>query len=614
MMADDPHLGDFPPITDYALIGDTRTAALISKNGAIEWLCLPDFDSGSIFAAMLDRLNGGAMLLCPAGEAEMSRRYLGDAPVLETSWQTATGQAKVLDFMPLAKETASSLEPARQLLRIIDVTEGEVEMFFEATPRPEYATGHSWLRQTGSQGWTISAGPEAFLFRTDLDVRTDTLGRLRGRTRLSAGERRYVSLSYTGREIGIIPALARESEEKLEVTLDWWRGWEKQVDHEGPWRAQVRRSAMVLRLLTCSQSGAVIAAPTTSLPEVIKGRRNWDYRYCWPRDAAFLLDSFTALGEIKEAEAFFSWLLHATRLTRPRLATIYSIYGGHVPEERELQQFAGYRHSGPVRRGNAAKAQLQLDVYGSVIGAAYHFAEGGGQIDIGEASILRGFGKTACDSWRQPDEGIWELRLPRRHTTYGKASCWSALTLLLLMQERGHLEGIPEALFQAEADALREAILCHGWSEDHQAFTGAFGHDYLDAAVLMLPRLGVIGANHPKMRATFDRIEEELTQGALVRRYPHGMDGFERREGAFGICCFWAVEYLAMRGDHEEARRRFETLLALGSDLGLFPEEFDQETGQALGNYPQALTHAGLIAAALAIERAEKAAEAKVPA
>lgn len=614
MKADDPQLGGYPPITDYALIGDTRTTALISKQGTIEWLCLPDFDSGSIFAAMLDRLNGGAMLLCPAGEAEMSRSYLGDAPVLETRWQTATGAAKILDFMPLAKSTARGLEPARQLLRIIDVTEGEVDMFFEANPRPEYATGHSQLRQTGSQGWTISAGPEAFLFRTDLDVRVDTLGRLRGRTRMKAGERRYVSLSYTGREIGIIPALAGESEAKLAATLDWWQGWEAQVDHEGPWRAEVRRSAMVLRLLTCSQSGAVIAAPTTSLPEAIKGQRNWDYRYCWPRDASFLLNSFTALGEIKEAEAFFSWLLHATRLTRPKLAAVYGIYGGSVPEERELQQFGGYRHSGPVRRGNAAKVQLQLDVYGSVIGAACHYAESGGEIDFGEASILRGFGLTACNSWRQPDEGIWELRLPRRHTTYGKASCWSALTLLLSMQERGHIDRIPEARFQAEANALRDTILRDGWSDERQAFTGAFGHDYLDAAVLMLPQLGVIEADHPKMRATFERIEEELTKGVLVRRYPHGMDGFETREGAFGICCFWAVEYLALRGEHAEARRRFEALLALGSDLGLFPEEFDQESGEALGNYPQALTHAGLISAALAIDRAEKAASAKVAA
>ncbi len=597
----------YRPIGDYALIGDTRTAALVSRDGSIDWLCLPDFHSPSIFAAILDRLNGGAMRIGPTAEAEIARDYIDNTPVLRTRFRTADGVLALTDFMPTMAGSGDRLEPERQLLRIVDVEEGAVEVAFQATCRPGYADAPSKLTRSGSQGWTISAGSDAYLLRTDLTVARGRDDRLEGVTRLEAGQRRYVSLSYTGRDIGIVPALAGETEEKLQGTLDWWDEWEGRIDYDGPWRDAVMRSAMTLRLLTCSQSGAVIAAPTCSLPEAIGGTRNWDYRYCWPRDSGFILGGFSGLGQTQEADAFFAWLLHATRLTRPKLAAVYDLYGGTSIGEQMLKQFEGYRGSGPVHRGNGAMNQLQLDVYGSVIEAVYQHAQHGGDIEPNEADILHDLGRTVCDVWRKPDDGIWEFRGPRRHTTYGKAMCWCALDRLLRLARDGAID-IDTDRFQAEADEVKAVILDEAWNEDRQAYTGAFGHDYLDAAVLTLPRLGLVEANDPRMRATWDRIMDELADGPLIHRYPHGIDGFASHEGAFGICCFWAVEYLARRGDLAEARSRFEALLGYGSDLGLFAEEIDPATGEALGNYPQALTHVGLINAALTIHAAEQAA------
>ena len=601
-----PNPGRYPPIADYALIGDTRTAALVSRQGAIEWLCMPDFHSPSIFAAILDRLSGGWMSVRPAAEARTTREYVGDSPVLRTRFETESGVLVVTDFMPLLQDGADSLEPERQLIRIVDVEAGEVEVAFEAVLRPDYGQPARVLNRSGSQGWTVSVGAHAYLVRTDLTVAESPDLRLHGRTVMRAGERRYVSLSYAGFDIAVVPALAGESERKLDETLAWWRDWRRRIGYDGPWRDEVMRSAMTLRLLTCSQSGAVIAAPTMSLPEAIGGERNWDYRYCWPRDATFILGSFAGLGEVAEADAFFSWLLHATRLTRPKIAPVYDLYGATSIGERHVHELEGYRGSGPVRRGNAAAWQLQLDVYGSVVEAVWRHARQGGRIDPHEAAILRDMGKVVCELWRQPDEGIWEIRGPRQHTTYGKAMCWCALERLLRMSEEGELDDIPRERFRAEADALKDAIFRHGWSERRGAFTGAFVEDWLDAAVLTLPRIGLLEAGDPRMRANFERIEEELAEGPLVRRYTEGIDGFASREGAFGLCCFWAVEYLALRGDLAQARERFEALLPYASDLGLYAEEIDPRTGEQLGNYPQALTHVGLINAALTIAAAER--------
>ena len=596
----------YPPIGDYAVIGDTRTAALISRQGSLDWCCLPNFDGDSVFAALLDRVNGGRLLVCPAAEATVTRNYIDNSPILESRYETATGVLRITDFMPLIPRAIDRLDPERQIIRMIDVEEGEVEVEILFAPRPGYARRPPQLRKRGKLGWTFAWGSSLYLLRTDLEVTKPEGARLEGCTRLAAGDRRYVTLSYTNRDIGVIPPLAGESEEKLDLTRGWWAGWNGEMNYDGPYDSAVRRSALALRLMTFSQSGAVVAAPTSSLPEALGGVRNWDYRYCWLRDASFLLRSFLGLGLTSEANAFFNWLLHATRLTRPALSLLYGLHGETAPGETILQQFEGYRGSGPARLGNEAAKQLQLDVYGSVVTAVRLYLEqGGGPLEPDEKRLLRGFGKKVCEVWRHPDDGIWEFRGPRRHTTYSKAMCWAALDCLLKMDAAGHLE-VPRAQFQEDADEIRETLLREAWSEERQAFTGAFGKHFLDASVLQLPRLGLLEANDPRMRLTFDAVCKSLGRGNLIYRYEHGSDSWGSREGAFGACSFWAVDYLALRGDVGEARGRMEDLLAHGNDLGLYGEEFDPDTGAALGNYPQALTHAGLITAALSIEEAER--------
>ena len=350
---------------------------------------------------------------------------------------------------------------------------------------------------------------------------------------------------------------------------------------------------MALRLLTCSQSGAVIAAPTCSLPEAIGGTRNWDYRYCWPRDSAYILGAFAGLGQIEDADAFFSWLLHATRLTRPQIAAVYNLYGATSLGERELCQFEGYRNSGPVRSGNAASNQLQLDVYGSVVEAVWEHARAGGTVDPHEAHILRDMGRTVCDLWRQPDDGIWEFRGPRQHTTYGKAMCWCALDRLIRMDADGSID-IAEDRFRSEADELRATILRDGWNERRGCFTGAFGEDWLDAALLTLPRTGLIEPGDPAhardLRQDRGRALGRPARPAATRTASTASPRAKGRSAsaASGRSSTWRCAARVA-----EARRRFEALLGYASDLGLYAEEIDPATGEALGNYPQAADACG---------------------
>jgi GH15 family glucan-1,4-alpha-glucosidase len=597
----------YPAIDDYALVGDTRTGALVSRQGSVDWLCLPDFDGPPLLSAVLDRLNGGRLLVGPsAGIETVERRYVGPSAVLETRFHTALGILKITDLMPMPPDGREVLQPERELLRILEVERGEVEVSLVYAPRPDYGHALPRLHHQGALGWTLMRGACLYRLRTDLDAELCGTTRVEGHEVLRAGERRAVSLSFCRRDLGIVPGLDSECDAKREQTLAWWSSWWRSCNYDGPYHVHVMRSAVVLRMLTFSQSGAVLAAATTSLPEVMGGSRNWDYRYCWLRDASFLLRSFIGLHMLEETESFFDWLLHATRQTRPCLKPLYTVYGRTDNlTERTLPQFEGYRGSGPVRVGNAANHQLQLDVYGSVVLAAHQFVTAGGTLDQAEKRELCAFGEQVCASWRQPDNGIWEMRGPRKHMTYSKVMCWAALDRLLDLHRQGILV-VPEERFRKEAEALQDAVLGNAWNERLEAFSGAFGHDFLDASVLLMPALGIIDADDPRMRRTFERMSERLETGGLWYRYETHADGWHSREGAFLACSFWAVEYLARRGDVDEARRRLEALLRRGSDVGLYAEEFDPEAGHALGNFPQALSHVGLINAVLTLKGAEQ--------
>ena len=427
-----------------------------------------------------------------------------------------------------------------------------------------------------------------------------------GRISVKAGQKIRFSLCYAKADIGVIAPLGQEADDRLRDTLDWWLNWSDQCVYEGPHRDTVIRSAITLKLMTFALSGAVLAAPTTSLPETIGAARNWDYRYCWLRDAALTMRTFTGLGFQDEASSFLQWLLHTTRLTWPELQVMYDVYGRTNLRERELQHLCGFRGSRPVRIGNGAYSQMQLDVYGGVLFAALDYVEKGGRLQADEARLLVGFGNTVCRQWRDPDSGIWEIRGPKRHYTFSKVMCWTALASLLELHERGCVH-IDVKTFRGEQDEIGRAIESRAFNQPLNSYVGELDGNWLDTALLLMGCLGYKNPGHPRMSATFDRLQERLGCNGLLYRYEEGTDNLPSREGAFGICSFWAIDNLARRGDLDAAERAFEHLLSFSNDLGLFGEEIDPQTGEALGNFPQAFTHVGVINAAMALAAAHKA-------
>ncbi len=596
-----------PEIGDYAIIGDCRTAALVSRSGSIDWLCLPHFSGPSVFAALLDQEKGGRFSVRPAQTFRSSRRYLPATAVLETTFRTSTGAARLIDLMPITG-TPDGLRPMREVLRVLEGLEGEVEFLVNFEPRPDYARGKTHIRSRGALGWACTWSDELFLLHTDARLEMAPDGRaVVGRVRIKAGERLVFSLSYSKGDIGVIAPLGEHARARLDRTIGWWKSWAGRSSYEGPYREAVLRSAITLKLLTFALSGAVVAAPTASLPEAIGADRNWDYRYCWLRDAALTMRAFTGLGYREEAEAFLHWLLHATRLTWPKLQVMYDVYGRTRLTESELAHLSGYRGSRPVRIGNGAVSQTQLDVYGEVVSAAYHFALSGGELQKDEAKLLVGFGETVCKTWREPDDGIWEIRGPKRHYTFSKLMCWAALESLLRLHERGIVQ-IDVNRFRRERDAIAEAIETRGYSETLRSYVSELDGDRVGAALLQMGCLGYKDPGHPRMRATYDRIRARLERNGLLYRYEQGYDGLESPEGAFGICSFWAIENLAKRGDLSAAAEAFDHTLSFANDVLLFAEEIDADTGALLGNFPQAFTHIGLINAAMALAEAERGA------
>jgi GH15 family glucan-1,4-alpha-glucosidase len=621
-MPSDP-IPTYAPIRDYALIGDCRTAALVSRWGSVDFLCLPRFDSQPVFAALLDAGRGGRCYARPAGDFQAHRRYLGPTNVLETTFEAAGGVLRLTDVMSVAgeDERRGELTAEHELLRCLECVAGEVEVEVGCDPRAGWAAVAPAPRDRRALGFTWELGDRQLLaLRSEVPVAPDPRRPgVYGRATLAAGDRRFLSLASATAEPGVFLPLGDAAAGRLARSRRWWERWVAACSYAGPHPEAVVRSLLTLKLLTYSPSGAVIAAPTTSLPEEIGGVRNWDYRYCWLRDASWTLTAFFDLGFRDEGQAFFSWLLYATRMRAAApagrrwapglriLNVLYDVHGEVRLSERQLPWLEGYAGSRPVRVGNGALGQLQLDVFGEVVNAAYEYVERGGQLDAYEGRLLRQLGAAVCRLWREPDEGIWEKRSGRFHHTYSKAMCWVALDRLLRLDGRGRLE-LPAAErgdFARHRDALRHAIETAGFSQRLGSYVDVLGGDELDASLLLLGLRGFDDpARSPRLQSTLAAVRERLDSNGLLYRYPPGADGIPGGEAAFGICSFWLAEFLARAGRVEEAVARFEHVLGYANDLGLYGEEIDPQTGAALGNFPQAFTHVGLISAALAIAAA----------
>ncbi|HTO97412.1 MAG TPA: glycoside hydrolase family 15 protein [Myxococcales bacterium] len=584
-------------IRDHAIVGDCRSAALVSRGGSLDWLCWPSFDSPSLFAALLDEERGGRFSISPAGSFRSERAYLHETNVLRTRFFTGGGELALTDFMPVSG-SARAMRPGQELVRIACCERGEVEVEIAFDPRPGYGRRKPEIRSLGKLGLRVDAGSGDLLtLVTDAPLGPSGCARVR----LGPGQRLHFSLGYTrGMPAILAPATAARSQAVLEETARLWRLWAARTRYDGPARDMVVRSALLLKLLQFAPSGAIIAAPTTSLPERLGGELNWDYRFCWLRDAALTARALFGLGHREEAESFMSWLLLATSLSLPRLHVLYDLYGRMPGPEKELGHLAGHSGSRPVRVGNAARGQVQLDTYGEVIEAATYFVRSGGEIDRPTATMLVGFGREVARDWSEPDEGIWEVRGPGSYFTHSRVLCWAALQRLCELAEKGHLPGAPAAEFARARDRIRAQVEELAWSEQLQSYTRTLAGADVDASLLLLPWFGYCPADAPRMRATWRRIRQRLeVRPGLFRRY---FGGLTEGEGAFGICSFWAVEYLALGGGTaEEAEQSLRTLIGYANDVGLYGEEIEPRDGGALGNFPQAYTHVGLINAALSL-------------
>ena len=586
-------------IGDYAIIGDCRSAALVSRRGSIDWLCWPRFDSPSLFAAILDDERGGCFSISPVGPFHPERRYVPGTNVLQTHFITLSGEVCLTDFMPVRAPSARGPYPEHAILRLVRGIRGEVELDVVFDPRPDYARRAAKLHVIGKLGVRMPI-PGSGVLTLSSEPPLDASGRARIRVR--AGEQKHFVLTLATELPAVLPPPGDGCLRAFDETVSLWRTWSDRTVYDGLGREMVARSALVLKLLQYAPSGAIVAAPTTSLPERPGGDLNWDYRFCWLRDAALTARALYGLGHHEEADAFISWLLNATSLSLPKLHVLYDVFGRQPGPEVTLPHLRGHGGARPVRIGNAAKGQVQLDTYGEVIEAAAYLARMGGTIDDAVGRMLVGFGREVAKDFDEPDEGIWEVRgLPRRYT-HSRVLCWTGLQRLLELHEKGHLRGVPAAEFIRARDAIRQEIETLGWSDLLQSYTRTLSGGDVDASLLLMAWYGYCPADAPRMQATWRRIQEHLgVGGGLYRRY-HGE--LTRGEGAFGICSFWAAEYLALGGGTlGEAEDEFQRLLKYANDVGLYAEEIDPGTGAARGNFPQAFTHVGLINAALSLHQ-----------
>jgi GH15 family glucan-1,4-alpha-glucosidase len=581
-------------IEDYALVGDLHTAALISRAGSIDWCCLPRFDSGACFAALLGGPEHGRWLLAPSAAAcRSTRRYRHATLILESVYETDEGRVRAIEFMPPRGK-------ARDIVRIVEGLDGNVRMRSELAIRFDFGKIVPWVRRFDHARVAI-AGPDALCLRTPVEIHGEGMTTV-SEFVLGRGERIPFVLtwfpSYQELPGGIDPELA------LAETEEYWLDWVGRCDRDGDYQEEIQQSLLLLKALTYAPTGGIVAAPTTSLPESIGGVRNWDYRYCWLRDATLTVLAMLHAGYSDEAMAWREWLLRAVAGDPADVQIMYGIAGERRLDERELDWLPGFERSRPVRVGNAASEQVQLDVYGEIIDALYQTRLHGAPADDNVWSLTLKLLEWLEHGWRRADAGIWEVRGPYRHFTHSKVMAWVAFDRAVRSHDEFGREG-PVESWRVLRDEIKTEVLAHAWNEETHAFTQSYGSDELDASVLVMPLVGFLPADDERFVATVEAIRRELTLDGLVLRYRSrddcDVDGLPAGEGVFLPCSFWLAEVLARQGKVDEASELFERLLDIRNDVGLLAEEYDPVAGRQLGNFPQALTHLALVGAAIAI-------------
>ncbi|MEX2535698.1 MAG: glycoside hydrolase family 15 protein [Trueperaceae bacterium] len=605
----------YKPIEAYGVIGNLRTVALVGRDGSIDWCCLPELDRPSVFAAILDHAKGGNYKVAPADGSWGEQHYLEETNVLRTEFECESGKFNVTDFMPLNASIVGADDPytGPTICRLLECEAGEVGIDIVWAPRFDYARADTRIELRGdlvvARSHKERAALAGFPASTELSL-DEEAGVFCARLLLRAGDQ--------------VPLLMRYGAERARVDLDSmialldrtvnvWREWVNSREGSGrlegfetEWRPMVARSELALKLLTHPDTGAIAAAPTTSLPEQIGGVRNWDYRYCWIRDSAFTAQALFSLGHRAEALDFLEWTerMAMTQGEDPLdLQIMYGLHGEADLKEFHLDHLEGYRRSKPVRIGNAAADQQQHDIYGELLASAYEFVRFGGTLDDSLRAFLARVADRAAEVWREPDSGIWEVRGGPQHFVYSKVMCWVALDRALSLAKRHGLQG-DVGRWQREREEIRQVVLEKGYNEDRQSFVQSFGSNSLDASNLLIPVMGFLPFDDPRVRNTLERTLEELTSEGVVYRY-HAKDGLPGGEGAFGLTTFWLIDVLALSGRLEEALELFERMLRRANRVGLYAEEFDTKTGAFLGNFPQGFTHIGLINSALYLSRAK---------
>jgi GH15 family glucan-1,4-alpha-glucosidase len=583
------------PIEDYALLGDGHTGALVGRDGSVDWLCLPRFDSDACFAALLGDPGNGRWLIGPHDEAEVSRRYLGDTTVLETTYSTADGEVKVIDFMPLGDDR-------HDLIRRVIGVRGLVRMKHEWVIRFDYGRVRPWVhREThvGEEVIVAVAGPDKLILRGPRLPRAVD-GRHRDEFTVAAGEELTFSTVWVDSYVDVPDPIDYDA--RLEATLEREQQWADACDYDGPWRDKVVRSLVTLEKLTHAETGGIVAAPTTSLPEEFGGERNWDYRYVWLRDASLTLQALIGCNRVEEAQRWRSWLLRAVAGDPEDLQIMYTVDGSRHLPEREIDGLSGYADSRPVRIGNDAVNQLQTDVLGEMMCALSDARDAGVKESPPTWSLQRTLVNQLAGHWNQPDNGLWEIRGPRRHFTHSRVMVWAAFDRAVKGVESHGLGG-PVERWRELRDTIRDEILEKGFDKKHNTFVQYYGTDAVDASLLVLPIVGFLPGDDPRILGTIEAIEKNLMHEGLLLRYRSdtGVDGLSGTENPFLACSFWLVSAYALAGRKDDAMELMERLLGLTNDVGLLSEEYDPDHDRMAGNFPQAFSHLALVGAALAL-------------